>query len=143
MALGGRVGAFVAAEGTGGTLAGTGSFLREQNEDIALVCPDPLGAAMWSWFTKNLEDLRVTTAYRIPDQEALSIIYQLRDEEGLFLGLSSGINVAGALRFARERRPGQTIVTVLCDSGAKYQSKIYNPRWLSAHGLDPRVRLTL
>lgn len=158
----GRVGAFVAAVGTGGTLAGTGSFLREQNADIALVCPDPLGAAMWSWFTKghtedndgdsfaegigqsrvtkNLGDLRVTTAYRIPDQEALSVIYQLRDEEGLFLGLSSGINVAGAIRFAREHGPGQTIVTVLCDSGAKYQSKIYNPEWLSAHGLDPRAR---
>lgn len=74
-------------------------------------------------------------AYRIPDQEALTIIYQLLSDEGLFLGLSSGVNIAGAIRLAKARGPGQTIVTLLCDSGHKYQSKLYNPEWLKAHGL--------
>ena len=154
----GKVDAFCASVGTGGTLAGTGLFLKEQNPKVALVCPDPYGAAMWSWFTKghtddndgdsfaegigqsrvtaNLEGLRVDAAYRIPDQEALSIIYRLLHEEGIFLGLSSGVNVAGALRYAREHGPGLTITTILCDSGAKYVSKLYNPDWLAAHGLD-------
>lgn len=85
--------------------------------------------------TKNLEGLAVDAAWRIPDQEALTILYQLLREEGLFLGLSSGINIAGAVRLARERGPGQTIVTILCDSGAKYQSRIFSPQWLSANGL--------
>ena len=87
--------------------------------------------------TKNLEGIQVDQAYRIEDQLALSIVYQLLREEGLFLGLSSGINLAGALRFAKERGPGQTIVTILCDSGLKYQSKLFNAQWLAAHGLDP------
>jgi cysteine synthase A len=112
---------------------------------------------MWSWFTngntdtndgdsfaegigqgrvtKNIEGIAVDRAWRIPDQDALTILYQLLREEGLFLGLSSGINVAGAVRLALERGPGQTIVTVLCDSGAKYQSRIFNPEWLAANGL--------
>ena len=153
----GKVDAFCASVGTGGTLAGTGLFLKEQNPGIALVCPDPYGAAMWSWFTKghtddndgdsfaegigqsrvtaNLEGLQVDEACRIPDQEALSIIYRLLHEEGIFLGLSSGVNVAGALRYAREHGPGLTITTILCDSGAKYLSKLYNPDWLASHGL--------
>ena len=75
-------------------------------------------------------------AWRIPDQDALTILYQLLREEGLFLGLSSGINVAGAVRLALERGPGQTIVTILCDSGAKYQSRLFNPEWLAANGLQ-------
>lgn len=150
---GGAVDAFSASVGTGGTLAGTGLFLREKKPSLALICPDPFGAAMWSWFThghtdihdgdshaegigqnrvtRNLEGLRVDRAYRIPDQEALDLIYRLRDEEGIFLGLSSGINLAGALRWARERGPGHTIVTILCDTGQKYQSKLYNPSWLA------------
>ena len=112
---------------------------------------------MWSWFTngntdtndgdsfaegigqsrvtKNLEGLAVDRAWRIPDQEALTILYQLMREEGLFLGLSSGINIAGAVRLALERGPGQTIATILCDSGAKYQSKLFNPEWQAANGL--------
>ena len=112
---------------------------------------------MWSWFTngntetndgdsfaegigqgrvtKNLEGIAVDVAWRIPDQDALTILYQLLREEGLFLGLSSGINVAGAVRMALERGPGLTIVTILCDSGAKYQSRIFNPEWLAANGL--------
>jgi cysteine synthase A len=156
---GGKVSGFVSAVGTGGTLAGTALFLKERNPDVAIVCADPFGAAMWSWFThghtsvkdgdseaegigqtrvtKNLDGISVDRAYRIPDQEAVTIIYQLLREEGLFLGLSSGINLAGAVRLARERGPGQTIVTILCDSGLKYQSKLFNPVWLREHNLNP------
>ena len=124
---------------------------------VVIGCADPYGSAMWSWFTnrntdtndgdsfaegigqsrvtKNLEGLAVDRAWRIPDQDALTILYQLVREEGLFLGLSSGINVAGAVRLALERGPGQTIATILCDSGAKYQSKLFNPEWQAANGL--------
>ena len=159
----GEVTAFVSAVGTGGTLAGTALYLRERNARLAAVCADPYGAAMWSWFTngntdtrdgdsfaegigqcrvtKNLEGLEIDRAYRIADQVALTIVYQLLREEGLFLGLSSGINLAGAVRFARERGPGQTIVTLLCDSGLKYQSKLFNPSWLNEHQLDPNLPL--
>jgi len=155
----GEVTAFVSAVGTGGTLAGTALYLKERNPKIAAVCADPYGAAMWSWFThghtnikngdsiaegigqmrvtKNLEGIVVDHAYRIEDQPALTIIYQLLREEGLFLGLSSGINIAGAVRFAQEHGYGQTIVTLLCDSGLKYQSKLFNPVWLKEHNLDP------
>jgi cysteine synthase A len=116
---------------------------------------------MWSWFTngntdvkdgdsfaegigqtrvtKNLEGIVIDRAYRIKDQAGLTIVYQLLREEGLFLGLSSGINLAGALRFARERGAGQTIVTLLCDSGLKYQSKLFNPAWLKERGLNPNL----
>jgi cysteine synthase A len=155
----GEVTAFVSAVGTGGTLAGTALYLKERNPKIAAVCADPYGAAMWSWFThghtdikdgdsfaegigqmrvtKNLEGIVIDRAYRIEDQPALTIIYQLLREEGLFLGLSSGINLAGAVRIAQERGPGQTIVTLLCDSGMKYQSKLFNPEWLATHQLNP------
>jgi len=158
---GGTVSAFVSAVGTGGTLAGTALFLKEQNPQVAVVCADPFGAAMWSWFTnsntdtkdgdseaegigqsrvtKNLGGIIVDRAYRIPDQVALTIVYQLLREEGIFLGLSSGINIAGAVRLARERGPGQTIVTLLCDSGHKYQSKLFNPTWLNEHILNPNL----
>jgi len=156
---GGQVTAFVSAVGTGGTLAGTAQFLKERNPQVAVICPDPYGAAMWSWFThghtnikdgdshaegigqtrvtKNLEGTVVDKAYRIDDQSALTIIYQLLREEGLFLGLSSGINLAGAVRVAKDRGPGQTIVTMLCDSGHKYASRLFNPEWLAAHQLAP------
>ena len=155
----GKVNAFVAAVGTGGTLAGVSSYLKEQNPKIEIVCADPYGAAMWSWFTNgnletndgdsiaegigqgrvtnNIEGINVDRAYRIPDQTGLTIVYQLLREEGLFLGLSSGINVAGAVRFAKESGPGQTIVTVLCDSGHKYQSTLFNRDWLASNHLDP------
>ncbi len=153
----GEVSAFVSAVGTGGTLGGTTSYLKERNPHIVVGCADPYGAAMWSWFTngntdikdgdsfaegigqsrvtKNLEGIAVDGAWRIPDQDALTILYQLLREEGLFLGLSSGINIAGAVRLALERGPGQTIVTILCDSGAKYQSRLFNSEWLVANGL--------
>jgi cysteine synthase A len=88
-----------------------------------------------------LEGILVDEAYRIPDQAALTVVYHLLREEGLFVGLSSGINIVGAARFARQGGPGQTIVTVLCDSGQKYQSKLFNPEWLRAHNLDPDVSL--
>lgn len=159
----GTVSAFAASVGTGGTLAGTVLFLKERNPDVAAICPDPYGAAMWSWFTqantdtrdgesfaegigqcrvtRNLEGLTMERAYRIPDQEALTLIYHLLRDEGFFLGLSSGINVAGAVRYALEKGPGQTIVTILCDSGAKYQSKIFNAAWLNANGLSTNLPL--
>jgi cysteine synthase A len=155
----GEISAFVAAVGTGGTLAGVTRYLKEQNSKVTTVCADPYGAAMWSWFingnletndgdsiaegigqgrvTKNIEGITVDRAYRIPDQIGLTIVYQLLREEGLFLGLSSGINVAGAVRFAKEAGPGQTIVTMLCDSGQKYQSTLFNRDWLDSNHLDP------
>lgn len=155
----GEVSAFSAAVGTGGTLAGVSLFLKEQNPSITTICADPYGAAMWSWFTHGHTDIddgdsfaegigqgRVTQnvtgapvdkAYRIDDQTALTILNQLLREEGLFLGLSSGINIGGALRQALEGGPGQTIATILCDSGHKYQSKLYNPEWLAENHLDP------
>jgi cysteine synthase A len=156
---GGEVTGFVSSVGTGGTLAGTSLFLKERNPKITVACADPFGAAMWSWFkrgnleekvgdsfaegigqtrvTKNLEGIVVDEAFRIPDQEALTIIYQLLREEGLFLGLSSGINIAGAVRLARELGRGQVIATLLCDSGNRYMSKLFNPEWLAAHDLVP------
>jgi cysteine synthase A len=159
----GTVSAFVAAVGTGGTLAGTALYLKNKNPMVAAVCADPYGAAMWSWFTngntetndgdsvaegigqgrvtKNIEGITVDKAYRIDDQAALTIVSQLLREEGLFLGLSSGINAAGAVRFAKEAGPGQTIVTILCDSGHKYQSTLYNREWLATKHLNPDLPL--
>jgi cysteine synthase A len=159
----GEITGFVSAVGTGGTLAGIALYLKERNPKIATVCADPFGAAMWSWFThgnidikdgdsfaegigqmrvtKNLEGIVIDRAYRIEDQSALTIVYQLLREEGLFLGLSSGINLAGAVRFAKEQGPGQTIVTLLCDSGLKYQSKLFNPTWLKEHNLNSNLPL--
>jgi cysteine synthase A len=157
----GEVTGFVSSVGTGGTLAGTAMYLKERSPKIATVCADPYGAAMWSWFTngntetkdgdsfaegigqtrvtKNLEGIVIDRAYRIKDQTALTIIYQLLREEGLFLGLSSGINIAGAVQWAKDQGAGQTIVTVLCDSGMKYQSKLFNPAWLNEHQFDPNL----
>jgi cysteine synthase A len=159
----GKITAFVAAVGTGGTLAGVSTYLKEENPKIKIVCADPYGAAMWSWFTngnletndgdsiaegigqgrvtKNVEGVKVDRAYRISDQIGLTIVYQLLREEGLFLGLSSGINVAGAVRFAKESGRGQTIVTILCDSGQKYQSTLFNRDWLASNHLDPDLPL--
>jgi len=158
-----EVTAFVASVGTGGTLAGTTAFLKGRNAWIASVCADPYGAAMWSWFThhhletkdgdsfaegigqgrvtKNIEGLEVDEAYRIEDQAAFTVIQQLRREEGIFLGLSSGINLVGAVRHAQGRGPGQTIVTILCDSGHKYISKLYNPAWTEKNGLQSNLPL--
>src|SRR6478735_7627707 len=153
----GEVTGFVSAVGTGGTLAGTTLYLKERNPNVTVGCADPYGAAMWSWFTngntetndgdsfaegigqgrvtKNLEGIAVDVAWRIPDQDALTILYQLLREEGLFLGLSSGITIAGAVRLALAHGPGQSSVTILCVSGATYQSRLCNPEWLAANGL--------
>jgi cysteine synthase A len=155
----GEVTGFVASVGTGGTLAGTSLFLKQRNPQVKAVCADPYGAAMYSWFkngdvqtkdgdsvaegigqtrvTENLKEVPMDDAYRITDQQALSIVYQLMREEGIFVGLSSGINVAGALRLAKEGGPGQVIVTLLCDSGIRYMSKLFNPDWLKARDLNP------
>jgi cysteine synthase A len=160
----GEVTGFVASVGTGGTLAGTTQFLKERKPQVKCVCADPYGAAMYSWFkngdlntkdgdsfaegigqmrvTENLKGLVLDDAYRIPDQLALSVVYQLLREDGIFVGLSSGINVAGALRLASEGGPGQVIVTLLCDSGIRYMSRIFNPEWLRAHDLDPDLPLS-
>jgi cysteine synthase A len=153
---GGRVDGFVCAVGTGGTLAGVSEGLKARNPSVVTAAADPMGAAIYSWIktgrlesegssitegigqgrvTGNLEDARIDDAFRIPDTEMLSVLYELIAAEGLFLGGSSGINVAGAIRLARELGPGRTIVTVLCDSGSRYQSKLFDPAFLAARDL--------
>lgn len=152
----GRVDGFVCAIGTGGTLAGISTYLKEQNPEIAIGLADPEGAAMYSYFstgelagegssitegigqgrvTGNVAQAKVDRPYRIPDAEALPVIFDLLGEEGLCLGGSSGINVAGAIRLARDLGPGHTIVTILCDGGQRYQSKLFNPEFLEEKGL--------
>lgn len=157
----GKVTAFVASVGTGGTLAGTVQFLKEVNTQIEGVCADPLGASMWSWFTKgntdhddgdsvaegigqgrvtaNIEGVQIDAAYRIPDRIAIEMLYFLLREEGLFLSLSSAINVCGAVRHAFEKGPDQHIATILCDSGNRYISRLYNKEWLQSEGLSPKT----
>ncbi len=153
---GGRIDGFICAVGTGGTLAGTAMGLRARKPDISIGLADPEGAALYSYYTtgelkaegssitegigqgritKNLEGLEVDMAYRIPDAEALPIVFDLLEHEGLCVGGSSGINVAGAIRMAREMGPGHTIVTILADYGTRYQSKLFNPAFLRAKGL--------
>jgi cysteine synthase A len=153
---GGKVDGFTCAIGTGGTLAGVSLFLKSKNENIRIAVADPAGAAMYSWFkhgelksegssitegigqgrvTKNIEGAPVDDAYRIPDAEALSWVFRLLKEEGLCLGGSSGINVAGAVRLANDLGPGHTVVTILADSGTRYQSKLFNPAFLKEKGL--------
>ncbi|MDH5566234.1 MAG: cysteine synthase A [Myxococcales bacterium] len=153
---GGRVDGFSCAIGTGGTLAGVAMFLKEKNPAIRTAAADPLGAAMYAYLktgelrsegssitegigqgrvTQNIEGAPIDDAYRIPDTEALPILFDLLAEEGLCLGGSSGINVAGAIRLARDLGPGHTIVTILCDSGTRYRSKLFNPEFLRAKGL--------
>ena len=153
---GGRVDGFICAIGTGGTLAGAGAFLKEQCKDIAIACADPMGAAMYHYYkhgelksegnsitegigqgriTGNLEGMSLDDAYQIPDEEALPVLFDLLKKEGLCLGPSSGINVAGAIRLARNLGPGHTIVTILADFGTRYQSKLWNPAFLKKKGL--------
>ncbi|MBM4381800.1 MAG: cysteine synthase A [Deltaproteobacteria bacterium] len=152
----GSVDGFVCAIGTGGTLAGTAAFLKERRREIVTACADPLGAAMYHWFkhgelksegssisegigqgriTGNLAGLTLDEAYQVPDAEALPVVFDLLSEEGLCLGGSSGINVAGAIRLARDLGRGKTVVTILCDSGQRYQSKLWNPEFLRGKGL--------
>ena len=152
----GKVDGFVSAVGSGGTLAGVALGLRARNPNVAIALADPLGAALYSYYTTgelrsegnsitegigqgritaNLEGLKVDYAYQIPDAEALEQIFALTEHEGLCLGGSTGINVAGAIRLARDLGPGKTIVTVLCDHGSRYQTKLFNPAFLSERGL--------
>ncbi len=152
----GKVDGFVCAVGTGGTLAGVSMGLKAKNRDITIGIADPMGAALYNYYkygelksegssitegigqgriTANLEGAVVDAAYQIPDAEALPIVFNLLSEEGLCLGGSSGINVAGAIRLARDMGPGHTIVTVLCDYGTRYQSRLFNPKFLHEKGL--------
>lgn len=153
---GGRVDGFICAVGSGGTLAGVAAALRARNRAIQIGLADPYGAALYSYYrtgdlkaeggsisegigqgriTANLEGLAVDHAWRIDDAEMLTILFDLVEHEGLCLGGSSGINIAGAVRLAREMGPGHTIVTVLCDYGSRYQSKLFNPAFLRERGL--------
>jgi cysteine synthase A len=155
---GGKVDAFVSAIGTGGTLAGVAMALRESNRDVVIALADVPGAALYSYYTTgelraegssitegigqgritaNLEGLKVDKAYFIPDVESLEVTFAMLKDEGLALGLSSGVNVAGAIRLARELGPGHTIVTLLCDPATRYQSRLFNPEFLRSKGLSP------
>jgi len=152
----GRIDGFTCAVGTGGTLAGVALGLRAEKPDVTIALTDPEGATLFNWFangelkaegssvsegigqsriTGNLDGLHVDAQFRVPDAEGLAWVRRLNAEEGICLGLSSGINVAGAVRLARQMGPGHVIVTILCDSGLRYLSTIYNPDWLAAKGL--------
>lgn len=154
--LDGKVDGFVSAVGSGGTLGGVSMFLKERNPAIKIALADPFGAALYSYYktgelkaegssitegigqgrvTANLVDVVVDEAYQIPDAEAVAIVFDLLEHEGLCLGGSSGINVAGAIRLAKELGPGRRIVTLLCDGGQRYQSKLFNPAFLREKGL--------
>jgi cysteine synthase A len=153
---GGRIDGFICAVGSGGTLAGVAEALRAHKPGVAIGLADPHGAALYSWYTDgelksegasitegigqgrvtaNLEGLTIDHAYRISDEEMLVALYDLVESEGLVMGGSTGVNVAGAIRMARDLGPGHTIVTVLADHGQRYQSKIYNPDFLRERGL--------
>jgi cysteine synthase A len=152
----GKVDGFVSAVGSGGTLGGVSNGLKAHNKDIKIVLADPLGSALYSYYktgelkaegssitegigqgrvTANIENALVDDAFQIQDSEALTIVFKLLLEEGLCLGGSSGINIAGAVRLARAMGPGHTIVTMLCDYGNRYQSKMFNPAFLKDKGL--------
>ncbi|HET6440559.1 MAG TPA: cysteine synthase A [Anaeromyxobacter sp.] len=160
---GGRIDGFICAVGTGGTLAGVAQALRERKPDVRIGLADPPGAALYSYFTtgelrmegssitegigqgritKNLEGLRVDFACQVPDEETVETVFDLVEEEGLVLGSSSGVNVAGAIRLARQLGPGHTVVTVLCDSGSRYASRLFNPEFLHSKGLPVPAWLT-
>ena len=152
----GRIDGFICAIGSGGTLAGVAQALRARKPDVAIGLADPDGSALYSYYTTgelkaegtsitegigqgrvtaNLEGLTIDYAYRIPDAELLLALYELLEHDGLLMGGSTGINVAGAIRLAKDLGPGKTIVTVLCDGGQRYQSKIFNPAFLEERGL--------
>jgi cysteine synthase A len=172
-ATNGRVEGFVCSVGSGGTLAGVGMALKERNARIKIALADPFGASLFAYYTNgalesegssitegigqsritaNLEGAPIDLAYRVSDAEALRIVFDLVEHEGMVLGGSSGINIAGAIRLARELGPGHTIVTILADSGARYASKLFNPSflrekglpvppWLQRQGVAPKVFL--
>jgi cysteine synthase A len=155
---GGEIDGFTCAVGTGGTLAGVAAYLKHKNPKVVIAAADPMGAAIYSWIktgelksqgssitegigqgrvTGNLDGAQIDDAFQIPDTEMLPVVYDLVQSEGLLLGGSSGINVAGAIRLAKQLGPGKTVVTVLCDSGSRYQSKLYNPEFLRSKDLPP------
>ncbi|MBD2056271.1 cysteine synthase A [Oculatella sp. FACHB-28] len=152
----GKIDAWTCATGTGGTYAGVSMFLKEKNPEIKCVLADPMGSGLYSYakkgeikiegssvtegignsrVTANLEGAPIDDAIQIHDPEALSVIYQLLEKDGLFMGGSVGINVAAAVAIAKQLGPGHTIVTVLCDGGNRYQSRLFNPEWLASKGL--------
>ncbi|NEQ35651.1 MAG: cysteine synthase A [Okeania sp. SIO3I5] len=154
----GKVDGWVAATGTGGTFAGVSLFLKEKNPQIKTVLADPMGSGLYSYVktgeissegnsitegignsrvTKNMENVPIDDAIRVDDQEAVRVVYQLLRKDGLFMGGSVGINVGAAVALAKQMGPGHTIVTVLCDSGSRYQSKLFNREWLTAKNLLP------
>jgi cysteine synthase A len=152
----GKIDGFICAVGTGGTLAGISAFLKQKSPNVVCAAADPMGASIYSWIktgelkgsgssisegigqgrvTGNLDGAKIDDAFQIPDSEMVPICFDLVQNEGLLLGGSTGINVAGAIRLARQLGPGKTIVTILCDSGSRYQSKLYNPEFLRAKDL--------
>jgi len=152
----GKVDGFICAVGTGGTLAGVGIALKGFNPMVRIGLADPMGAALYSYYTTgelkaesssitegigqgritaNLVDAPIDVSFQIPDEEAVPLVFELLEHEGLCLGGSSGINVAGAIRLAKEMGPGHTIVTILCDYGTRYQSKLFNPEFLRSKNL--------
>jgi cysteine synthase A len=152
----GKVDGWVSATGTGGTLAGVGMFLKEKNPQVKNILADPLGSALYNYVktgeltmngssitegignsrvTGNLAGVIIDDAIQIDDQECLRVVYQLLRRDGLFMGGSVGINVAAAVQLAKQMGPGHTIVTVLCDGGARYQSRLFNESWLATKGL--------
>ncbi|BAU58190.1 cysteine synthase [Halorhodospira halochloris] len=155
----GQIDAFVAATGTGGTLGGVARALKERSDKVRIVLADPAGSSLYNYVyhgtpssssgssitegigssrvTANLQDTPIDTAYSIPDTESVPMVYRLLYQEGLFVGSSSGVNVSAALRLAKELGPGHTIVTVLCDGGARYSSRLFNSQWLAEKQLLP------
>ena len=152
----GKIDAFICAVGTGGTLAGVGLFLKQRSPKVVIGLADPMGAALYNWYThgelkaegssitegigqsritKNLEGAPVDEAFQIPDSEAIPVVFDLLQHEGLLMGTSTGINLAGAIRLARHMGPGHTIVTVLADGGQRYASRLFNPGFLRSKNL--------
>jgi cysteine synthase len=159
----GKVDGFVCAVGSGGTLAGVSLALKQRNKNIKIALADPMGAALYSYYktgelksegssitegigqgriTKNLEGIIVDEAFQIPDSEAIPIAFDLLEHEGLCMGGSTGVNVAGAIHLARQLGPGHTIVTILCDFGTRYASKLFNPEFLRSKNLPVPAWLT-
>lgn len=154
----GKIDAWVAATGTGGTYAGVSLFLKEKNPNIKCIVADPLGSGLYSYvktgeinpngssitegigstrITGNMENVPIDDAIQVDDKEAVRVVYQLLEKDGLFMGGSVGINVGAAVALAKEMGPGHTIVTVLCDGGGRYQSRLFNREWLESKGLAP------
>ena len=153
----GGVDAFTCAVGTGGTLAGTSLYLKEQSSDVKIVLADPMGSALYNWVTtgeatmtpgpsmtegignsrvtENLAPAKIDDAVQVNDQEMVDMVYRMLQQEGWFFGSSSGINLGAAVKIAKDLGPGHTIVTILCDGGSKYQSRLYNPDFLAERDL--------